>query len=112
MSDFDNSPELEEKEYQPSPHIEPDTRTGYDQDGNYHVDIRPNIPYRVAEEIQQFVLSQAVMFDYDISVDERHEIAHAYTLHLIDQNAFEDTMMAFDALQIWQTVHGRNRGQN
>lgn len=102
--------QLEAQEYQPAPHLEPDTRTGFDSEGNYHVDIRPNIPYRIAEEIQQFVLSQTVLSDYDLSVDERHEIAYAYALHLIDQNAFSDEMVAFDALQLWRIQHGRSRG--
>lgn len=103
--------ELDGQEYQPSPHIEPDNRTGFDQDGNYHVTVeapRPqiNMSYRIASEINQFVIRQVEMCDYDVGRIERDEIAHAYLLHLIDQNAFTDDMMAFEALQIWRTQYG------
>lgn len=68
----------------------------------------PNFPYRIASEIQQFVVRQAEMSDHDISLTERHEIASAYTLHLIDQNAFTDDMVAFDALRLWQLQYGKD----
>lgn len=103
--------ELDGQEYQPSPYIEPDTRTGFDEAGNYHFDIRPDIPYRIAQEIADFVIRQASMSDHDISLSERDEIASGYILHLIDQNAFTDDMVAFQALQIWRVQNGRRRNE-
>lgn len=100
---------LNDKEYQPSPQIVEDTQTGFDSNGDYHVQkIHQEMPYRVASEINQFVIRQVEMSDYDVGRIERDEIASAYLLHLIDQNAFTDDMMGFEALQIWRTQYGRD----
>ena len=68
----------------------------------------PNLAWRVASEIEQFVVRQAELEDHDISLTERFEIASAYMLHLLDQNAFTDDMVAFDALRIWHVQHGKD----
>lgn len=108
---------LHDQEYQPAPHLVEDNRIGFDSDGNYHVQknganmdspYTPNFTYRIASEIQQFVVGQAEMSDHDISLTDRYEIASAYLLHLIDQNAFTDDMVAFDALRLWQVQYGKD----
>lgn len=73
----------------------------------------PNFPYRLAQEINEFVIRQAQMDDHDISLTERDLLARQYMFHLIDQNAVEPAHIAFQALQIWRTQHGRDmRGED
>lgn len=112
---------LEREYYYPSPNTEPDTRDSFDLDGNYHFNVNgasmgtpytPNFPYRIAQEINEYVTREASLEDHHISREERHEHAERYLDFLRTQNAFADETIALNALRIWQLQHGRDlRGE-
>ena len=122
----DLNPRLDGQDYQPAPYLVEDTRTGYDQDGNYHASRSvsqqrqqfqnranldtpntPNLPYRLAVEIQEHIVREASTSDYTLGQAERHDMATDYAYELFNQNAFDPADIAFEALHHWQRIYGR-----
>ena len=66
----------------------------------------PNLPYRIAMEMQEHIQQMAATSDYTLGRAEREDIAHDYALHLIDQNAVEPHSVAFDGLIQWRRMYG------
>lgn len=110
IADFENDSGLV---YRPAPQIIPDIRTGFDSNGDWHVNgaaLDPRVPrtlqYRMAHEIQEVIEQRASMEDYDVGLHERHEWAIDYANTLIDQNAVEESELALEALNHWRRVYG------
>ena len=109
-------PELDGQDYRPAPIIIEDDREGFDYNGNYHMrngasmdtPNTPNLPYKLAVEIQQHVIREAEMNDYFIGQAERGDMATDYvTEHFIGQ--IEPPSLAYDALSIWFSIYGGMR---
>lgn len=115
-SNMGEFPALDGQEYQPSPQILPDTRTGYDQDGNYHAISNdagmhtmhtPNFPYRLAAQIQESIVMQAEQNDYMVGRAERHDMAFDIAYDWFNNRTVEPPELALEALHYWQRIYGR-----
>ena len=67
----------------------------------------PDIPDRLATEMQAHIIHLASTSDYMIGRAERDDMAVDYAYHLIDQNAVDPASLAFDALHLWRRMYGR-----
>lgn len=62
----------------------------------------PNIPQRIAGELDDFLDQYCQTSDYEMGKWELEEMAVAYLLHLEEQNAFEEGML----LRVWEEWRG------
>lgn len=112
-----SEPELDGQIYKPAPQIVPDTRTGFDQDGDYHCvpDMagnddyyrQLNTPYRLALQIQEAIVQQAEMSDYYLGLADRVDIATDIALEWFNDTTFEPPDLALQALNHWFRIYGR-----
>lgn len=115
--------DINDQEYQPAPYVVEDERQGYDQDGNWHtfrqyqngehdpngagLDPRVDISGRLADEMQDYIRQYIATSDYFVGSEMREDLAEEYTRHLIDQNAVEETHIAWDGLIAWRKKYGQ-----
>lgn len=104
---------LDGQVYHPSPHIVDDVATGFDIDGNYHVNgaaLDPrqglDITYRYALDLQERVLGYIQDIPYTVSPTDRDDIAQDILSELGEENAFDDSDVAFNALNRWREIYG------
>jgi len=110
-------PELDGQVYQPAPQIIPDTRTGYDQNGDYHAvpDVsgrddfyyNQTLPYKLAVNLNAEVVRQCEMNDYTVGEAERHDLAMDIANQWLEQNAFDPADLALEALNYWRRIYLR-----
>lgn len=108
MSSFDNS--MEQIPGEDWEKFMSYMRGDHDRNGANMDAPTPNLPYRLAREMQEFIVKQAETSDYVLGRAERYDLAHEYALHLIDQNAVEPSSIAFDGLIIWNKIFGGGNG--
>ena len=101
-------------EYRPSPILVDDDREGFDADGNWHAfrahqrgEHEPNIPYRLAMEMQEGIQAQVAMYDYTVGLAERNDMAIDIANEWFNAGTFEPHDLAFEALNRWRQIYGR-----
>ena len=111
-----SEPELDGQEYQPSPQIVPDSRTGFDLSGDYHCPdlagedlayTKMTMPYMIAVNLQAEVARYCSTSDYTVGEDERHMIAMDIVNEWSEQNAFDPIDLAFEGLNHWRRMYLR-----
>lgn len=74
-------------------------------EANMDTENTPNLPYRIAVEMQAHIVRQAETSDYFVGRAEREDMAHDYAMHLIDTNAVDPTSVAFEGLMAWRRIY-------
>ena len=104
------------REYHPFQEIVPDTRTGFDCDGQYHavesftLDGLSNAitPSRWAQYLQDALVQYVSNFEYTVGASERDDIVQDLVSERMESL---DTMLERyqleKALEIWRTSYGR-----
>jgi len=109
---------LDGQEYKPAPEVIPDTRTGYDQNGDYHA-IPTNktaleglkqaiTPFRWRDYLQDAITQLVSTYDYDVGTNERYELAEqivAERMEALDSNL--EKLQLDKALELWKESYGR-----
>ena len=131
MSDFENISwdaleqqqygGLDGQEYHPSPYSIPDTKTGWDEDGNYHIQQNSRVPdlygedehyyeaqkpYRWALWLNYAVNEYCSTFDYTVGAVERGDIARDIINDKLEQNGLTPDE-AQTCIQYWYRVYGQ-----
>lgn len=109
---------LHDQEYRPAPHIEPDTRTGFDERGDYHAIPTDKTalrglenaitPYRWASYLQDAVIQLCMGNDYHTGLAERRDMAEQILNERLERAGSEQEKASlYQAMQIWYRSYGR-----
>jgi len=67
--------------------------------------LRPDVPYRLAAEIQAHIVREASMYDYTLGQAERGDMAIDYTQEVL-VGRVEPPSLAYDAMTLWFNIYG------
>jgi hypothetical protein len=118
-----NNLELDGQVYQPAPQIVPDTRTGYDLNGDYHAvpDVSGNdeynplrgigeaiTPFRWRDYLQDAIRQYSSTCDYDMGAGEIDDLACQIVAERMDNCCTTlERYQLEKALELWRESYGR-----
>ena len=69
----------------------------------------PNLPYRLAMEIQEHIVKYAETSDFTVGRAEREDLAEQYYIDNLEGQV-EPARLAFEGLYRWRQIYGEHNG--